>query len=82
MIVHVKNFTELDRLSIVVHAIEDECQIVPFGAYKFAPTRELIRNPIFRGLKIEESKKLQNYLHFRKPNIKEKKLLIGTYQFI
>lgn len=33
-----KNFTELDRLSIVVSLIDDECQIVPIGAYKMIPT--------------------------------------------
>lgn len=50
-----KNFTELDRLSIVVHAIEDECQVIPLGAYKLAPTHELIKNPAFRGLKVQEA---------------------------
>lgn len=55
--INAKNFTELDRLSIVVYTIEDECQVVPLGAYKLAPTHELIRNPIFRGLKIEEASK-------------------------
>ncbi len=32
-----KNVTELDRLSFVVHTIEDQCQVVPKGSYKFTP---------------------------------------------
>jgi len=37
-VVKAKNFTELDRLSIVVHLIDDDCQVVPLGAYKMIPT--------------------------------------------
>jgi len=33
-----KNFTELDRLSIVVNEIEHDCQVVPVGAYRMIPT--------------------------------------------
>lgn len=72
-----KNFTELDRLSCVVHLIEEECQIVPVGAIKILPTHELIHNTAFRGLKIEEGAKLSSYLHYRKPKSEEKKLIIG-----
>jgi len=42
------------------------------------PTHELILNPNFRGLKIEQSKNLDNYVHLRAPNLPDKKLLIGT----
>ncbi len=62
-----KNYTELDRLSSVVHAVEEECQVVPLGALKMLPTHEIIRNPNFKGLKIEEANKLPHFLHFRKP---------------
>ena len=37
-IVKSKSFTELDRLSIVVHQIDHDCQVVPLGAYKMIPT--------------------------------------------
>ena len=50
--VKAKNFTELDRLSIVVHQIDHDCQVVPLGAFKMIPTHELISNPNFFGLKI------------------------------
>lgn len=33
-----KNFTELDRLSCIVHQINHDCQIVPVGAFKLIPT--------------------------------------------
>jgi hypothetical protein len=77
LVIPAKNFTELDRLSCVVHLIEEECQIVPVGAIKILPTHELIHNTAFRGLKIEEGAKLSSYLHYRKPKSEEKKLIIG-----
>lgn len=57
-VVKAKNFTELDRLSIVVHLVDHDCQVVPLGAFKMIPTHELIRDPTFRGLKIAEATKL------------------------
>jgi radial spoke head protein 9 len=73
-----KNFTELDRLSTVVHQIDFECQVVPLGSFKMIPTHELILNPSFQGLKIGEANKLENYVHLRGPEHPEKKILIGT----
>lgn len=73
-----KNFTELDRLSLLVHQVEHDCQIVPLGAYKMIPTHELVPNPNFRGLKIEQSKSLDSFVHLRAPELPEKKLLVGT----
>lgn len=55
MIVKPKNFTELDRLSILIHSIAKDCNIVPLGAYRI-PTHELVLNPEFRGLKVNQSK--------------------------
>ena len=65
--VKAKNFTELDRLSIVVHQIDRDCQVVPLGAFKMIPTHELILNPNFFGLKISEATSLKNYVHLRAP---------------
>jgi len=61
---------------LAVFLIEDECQVVPIGAFKMIPTHELVANPDFRGLKIEKSKSLDNYLHLRAPRLEEQKLLI------
>lgn len=38
MIVKSKNFTELDRLSLLVSLISHDCSIVPLGAYRMIPT--------------------------------------------
>lgn len=43
------------------------------------PTKELVRNPNFKGLKIDQSKNLDNYVHLRQPSLSDKKLLIGTF---
>lgn len=40
------------------------------------PTHELVKSQNFRGLKMEEATKLENYVHFRKPQSQEKKLII------
>lgn len=38
-IMKAKHFTELDRLSILVHLVEQDCRVVPIGAYKMIPTQ-------------------------------------------
>lgn len=43
------------------------------------PTKELVRNPNFKGLKIDQSRNLDNYVHLREPQLNEKKFLIGIY---
>lgn len=45
-----KYVTELDRLSHIVNSIENNCAVVPKGAYKFTPLKEAVRNEAFRGL--------------------------------
>lgn len=46
------------------------------------PTHELACNPNFKGLKIDQSKNLNNYVHLRAPKLSDKKLLICTHLFI
>lgn len=58
-------FAELDRLTTVVHAIENDCQISPVGAFKMTPEHQVRRNEAFRGLDCESGMRLDNYLHFR-----------------
>jgi radial spoke head protein 9 len=60
-----KNFTELDRLAFVVRAIDQDCSVVPRGAFRMTPAHELSRNHSFAGLSREELKKLGDYHHFR-----------------
>lgn len=76
--VKAKNFTELDRLSLVVHQIEQDCNVVPVGAYKMIPTHELILNPSFQGLKTAQAVSLDHYAHLHPPKHPDKKVLIGS----
>ena len=45
-----KDLTELDRLTFVIYAIENDCSIAPVGAFKMTPTHQVRRNEAFRGL--------------------------------
>jgi radial spoke head protein 9 len=58
-------FIELDRLTTVVYAIENDCQICPVGSFKMTPEHQVRRNEAFQGLSSEDSCRLDNYLHFR-----------------
>ncbi|CDW83569.1 radial spoke head [Stylonychia lemnae] len=60
-----KDLTELDRLTYVVHAIENDCVISPIGAYKLTPTHQVRRNEAFKGLNEDQYLQLENYQHFR-----------------
>ena len=55
----------MDRLTTVVHAIENDCQICPVGSYKMTPEHQVRRNEAFRGLGSEQGMRLDSYLHFR-----------------
>lgn len=61
----VSHITELDRLSYVVHHIEQECAIVPYESQKSLVTGELIENVGYQGQKPDEIGKLSSYRHFR-----------------
>lgn len=45
-----RNLTEEDRLLYTVCAIENDCNIVPKGAYRMTEDHEVERNASFRGL--------------------------------
>ncbi len=72
----------MDRLSLVVNQVDQDCQVVPLGAYKMIPTHELISSPSFSGLKMSNITSLQNYAHLREPVHPEKKILIGRLNII
>jgi radial spoke head protein 9 len=67
-----RGITELDRLSYVVHQIENDCHIVPVGSFKKIPLKETRKNEAFRGLKANEISNISNYTHFRVPQHKKK----------
>lgn len=58
-----KDLTELDRLTFIVFAIENDCSIAPVGAFKMTPIHQVRRNEAFHGLQADQD--LQSYLHFR-----------------
>lgn len=60
-----KNFTELDRLSYVVRAIDHETSVVPKGSFKLTQAHELARNKQFGGLPRSTATDLSNFQHFR-----------------
>ena len=71
-----KGVTELDRLSYLVSVVEKECQIIPAGAIKMTPLREVRRNEGFKGLRGPAALALESYVHFRNVLTKEKRDLI------
>lgn len=65
IVIPAKHVTELNRLSFVVHSIENNCAVVPKGSFKFTPLRETVRNEAFKGLSKDHAFLLQNWQHFR-----------------
>ena len=44
------NLKEIDRVHYIVRAIENDCQVVPSGAFKLTTSHEVARNEAFKGL--------------------------------
>lgn len=62
-----KNYTEINRLSFVVRAIEHDVQIVPRDSYRVTPEHELRPNVHFSGLLMLNAKLQSSWQHFRAP---------------
>ena len=77
-----KNFTELERLSYVIRAIENDTHVIPEGAYKLIPQHEIRRNIAFRGLDRKDLGKLSKYYHFRNVQMQEKKTLVESTESV
>lgn len=56
---------EIDRVHYIVRAIENDCHVVPQGAYKLTTVHEIARNEAFKGLPLSEAFNLSHYSHFR-----------------
>ena len=56
--------------------------MIPLGAAKVIPTKQIVRNPNFKGLKIEKARNLANYVHLRVPKIPKNTLLLGKSAWI
>lgn len=60
-----------------MRAIENDCALVPVGAFKLTPTHELRYNDSFRGVPLSEITNPASYQHFRAPQTEEKKQYIA-----
>lgn len=60
-------FSEAHRLSYVVRRIDEDCFLVPSGAYVATATHHVVQNNLFTGLPATEAGHLSQYLHFRGP---------------
>jgi radial spoke head protein 9 len=58
---------EEQRLAAVVGIIDDECAIVPRGAYNKLPDGTIAPVSTWTGLSFEDAGKLSSYNHFRVP---------------
>ena len=64
---------EIDRVHYIVRAIENDCHVVPQGAFKLTTAHEVSRNEAFKGLSLDEAFKLNSYSHFRNVQSRDKK---------
>jgi len=64
---------EIDRLTFVVYAIENDCQICPVGSFKMTSEHQVTRNESFNGLCKSDAHVLDNYMHFRNVQTEDKK---------
>jgi radial spoke head protein 9 len=71
-----RNLTEVNRLALVVNAIENDCHVCPMGAFKMTPQHELCRAEAFRGLAKADASNLSSYQHFRNVQHDDKKALL------
>ncbi|XP_058813412.1 radial spoke head protein 9 homolog [Topomyia yanbarensis] len=58
---------EQNRLWFVISRILEEAAIVPRGVLYHCTEGRSVVNPFFRGISVNDSLKLHNYHHFRKP---------------
>eukprot|EP00035_Acanthoeca_spectabilis_P021108 m.436369 g.436369 ORF g.436369 m.436369 type:complete len:292 (-) comp17966_c0_seq1:129-1004(-) len=58
---------EEQRLAAVVSNIDNECSVVPYGAYNKFPDGNIRPVATFGGLSFEDAGKLTSYKHFRAP---------------
>jgi len=74
--------TELDRLSLVVSQIHNQCTVVPVGSYKKNPLHEVNLNEAFQGVMMEKICDLSSYMHLRPVQTNEKKSLCARNEDI
>jgi len=68
-----RSLIEEDRLLYTVQAIENDCNIVPQGAFRLTEDHEVCRNVAFKGLSDSSFTDLAKYAHFRNVQDERKK---------
>jgi len=63
-----RRINEIDRLAYTVEAIDNQCSLVPRGSYYLTATGSIVKNDAFRGITIDDAKKLVSYQLFRSAN--------------
>jgi len=63
--------TELQRLSVVVKEISNDCMIAPASALKLTSDKHFVKESTYQGMGFEQSRDLSSYVHLRQPNIKQ-----------
>ena len=61
-------------MSYIVRKIDTDTSVIPKGAVKLTPEHQYRMNKTYKGLKPEELKSLNSYIHFRPIICEEKKL--------
>lgn len=64
--------TELDRLAVLVEAIDNVIAVAPLEAFVVSAMRQVVANPSFHGLDNERAGQLYNYFHLRRPELPER----------
>ena len=77
-----ENFTEKLKLSYIVRQIDIDTCIIPKGALKLTAEHEFRINKGFKGLKENDLRNENNYLHFRPIINEDKKLFIENVDAI
>ncbi|XP_078254950.1 radial spoke head protein 9 homolog [Rhinoraja longicauda] len=67
---------EEERLTATIALINRETSIIPRAAFIMTPQDDVHRNRSFEGLSVTEAGKLKSYLHFIKPLVLKKKLIL------
>ncbi|ETW02407.1 hypothetical protein H310_05923 [Aphanomyces invadans] len=71
-------FREVDRLVLLVEAIDNQTSLIPCGAYVVSATHYIVPNRLFQGLSWEKALQLGSYHHFRDATTAERKSALAT----
>ncbi|RHY14394.1 hypothetical protein DYB25_007365 [Aphanomyces astaci] len=71
-------FREVDRLVLIVEAVDSHTSLIPCGAFVVSATHHVVPNRLFQGLTWEKALQLGSYHHFREATSAERKNALAT----